>query len=445
MLIYIVLWNIYPLLYLAIFSTDAEAVEQVLVNNPRYQTVVIITVFGILITLALLIYQRNPVYRSVCSGPGEREVSPRVILMLLVTSLPMIVVLNGWLEDLRGVGFDAVTSVVMTAGNEDLAQIGVIETCITFLVALAMACATSYRNFSAYKQLIAYLAWSVLLLHILNNVGHGNRAVLLLPAVAFLGASLGSRKKYSLLRGAILCVFLFLSIVLASIIAMVVGAVRTGITDRLSIDTISQGYSYMVSGQSLKDQAFIAATGLYIKLDAYQTGVILLESQDSESRRWSPIIASLLSPIPRFIYPDKPVPTSSNGEASGTPYRMAAEPFGDIELGTVVPVSPVAVAVWEVGYPLIGLWVIANVAYLVLINSFLLCKSILHRAIGFTMLSLPTAEFIFSPISSIVRDSLRNIMYLVLINVMILALIQIRGTFRLAAASYRDRQRVQVV
>ena len=444
-LIYVALWNIYPLLYIALYGTESEAVEQLLVNNPRYPEVVVITLIGVLLTLSMIVFQRSPFFKVICSGQGDKEFSPKITLILLVASIPAIMFLNVWLEDVRGVGFNAVTGAVVFAQNEELAQIGIIEASMTFLVALALTCATSYRTFSTHKKLIACMAWTVLGIHVLNNIEHGNRAVLLLPVVALLGSSLTNQKSFSLRRGILTFIILFLSVIVASTVAMAIGVVRVASQDRISLDSIAQTYDHLISGQAITDQVFLVATGLYTKFDAYQTGVVLLEAEDSEPRRWSPIVSSLLSPIPRALFPNKPAPTSITGEASGTPYRIAAEPFGEVQFGTVVPVSPVAVAVWEVGYPLLGLWIVANVGYLMFMNSLLLCKSILHRALGFTMLCLPTAEFIFAPISSIVRDGLRNVIYVILLNLAILSIVQIRNALQECAAANRCEQRRQAV
>jgi hypothetical protein len=73
----------------------------------------------------------------------------------------------------------------------------------------------------------------------------------------------------------------------------------------------------------------------------------------------------------------------------------------------VVPVSPAAVTVWELGWVGLGVFVATNVLVLWLIEAWLRTGAILPGAFAFSLLSYPTFEFTLQAPSSLVRDLLR--------------------------------------
>ena len=166
------------------------------------------------------------------------------------------------------------------------------------------------------------------------------------------------------------------------------------------------------------------------KFDAIGPAVELLAMETPGSAGLAPISSSLLSPIPRAVYLSKPVPTSRDGTYLGTPYRIAAKAYGNAEVGMIVPVSAVAIAVWELSGVGVLVFVLVNLFNLVLLNTVFVTQNIIARAVAVSMLGLSLAEFYIGPPSSLLTADLRLIMYLVVLALAILA-------WRLLWANYK--------
>jgi len=214
-----------------------------------------------------------------------------------------------------------------------------------------------------------------------------------------------------------------LTVLVGGPIAGAIGLVRGLGNTALTADVVKQSYQHGMSWRSGRERANLVLIEANRKLDSFQPGIELLRIEPTGTGGFLPIVSAVLSPIPRAVYPSKPVPTSRDGTYLGTPYRIAARAYGDPELGMVVPVTPVAIALWEHGAAgLLLLWV-ANLIHLLLVNSFLLAPSPIMRALSISVLSLPTAEFFLAPTASIIRDDLR---LLFLAGVVVVLLVTMR-------------------
>ncbi len=68
-----------------------------------------------------------------------------------------------------------------------------------------------------------------------------------------------------------------------------------------------------------------------------------------------------------MLYPEKPVPFSSNGKYSGVPYYLVPSLEGLVP-GNVVPIPPSTIALWELGYMGLFLMIVFNVVNLLFIK-----------------------------------------------------------------------------
>ncbi|MEO7998963.1 MAG: hypothetical protein ABI852_16040, partial [Gemmatimonadaceae bacterium] len=209
----------------------------------------------------------------------------------------------------------------------------------------------------------------------------------------------------------LLLVFGAVTVVVGAPVAGIMGVARGG-SGEISLDLISEAYSVVFGGTTLGEQAQALLSEVNRKFDAVGPGVELLAMEPPGTGGSQPLFSAALSPIPRVLFPSKPVPISRDGTYLGTPYRIAAKAYGEVELGMVVPVSAASISIWEFGFIGPLLLVLANLLNLVLLNSVFMSRNVIARALGITMLGLPNAEFFLASPSMLLQNSLRLVLYL---------------------------------
>src|SRR5262249_12241869 len=147
---------------------------------------------------------------------------------------------------------------------------------------------------------------------------------------------------------------------------------------------------------------------LVTKYDMYLPGLLLIDSDGIAAAGWQPYTGSIVALLPRFILPSKPVPGSANGEYSGHPTRIAAALLGMDPLAGNVQVGPAAISLWQLGYPALAGLVLCNVIGFYFINSLLLCPSIVHRALGISMIGIPVFITLFSSVDFWIQSTERT-------------------------------------
>jgi hypothetical protein len=146
------------------------------------------------------------------------------------------------------------------------------------------------------------------------------------------------------------------------------------------------------------------------KFNSVDNGVILIEYYGFGFAPFRPFYGAILSPIPRIVYPDKPVPGSYNNDYTGTPTRMVAYLLGYGEDSGTVGVSQSAITLWQLGWPGFGIFVIFNVLNIMLVNGFLNAKSIFIKAIGIYVCSVPQIDGLYATIDAIILKQERAFM-----------------------------------
>jgi hypothetical protein len=165
--------------------------------------------------------------------------------------------------------------------------------------------------------------------------------------------------------------------------------------------------------QKLPEALFLIALELHVKCDSVSTGIWLLEQEPPGAGGWMPIISSLGSIIPRFVWPSKPWPGSTDGTVSGHPSRlvpalMGAGPAFNVGIGVA------HIAVWQLGYLLgICLTVILAAMHLLTINALLLSQSLYLRATGLAMLGPPLFYKTLASPDAVVQDFSRLLLVLI--------------------------------
>ena len=175
----------------------------------------------------------------------------------------------------------------------------------------------------------------------------------------------------------------FIAIFLASLIVLpILSAKRTG-------------HEADLSSQDLATITELVLIECNIKLNSIAYSSALLEYDGEGFAGFKPYLGSLFKYIPRFIWKDKPTPTSFNNDISGTPARRAPYLYGVVNETQNVGVSAYSVSSWQSGIYTIILSIILNVIYLIIINTFLKNNSLYLNAIGLQLFYFP--QLIMTP------------------------------------------------
>lgn len=405
---YILLWALVPLGYVAL--RPGHTLYPLL--DERYVRIVDLHLLSL--SSALAIFAALPVRRSKRLGFwGSRDMSPRTTYWSFVGAVMVLAICEAWSLSMTGWGFLANVQFAVKATADESGRKALLDAVLIIVVGFAVAGAVRDWTDRKYGSRVLILAWTMLLVHAAIAITQGARAAVLLPLFVFLARSWTLGRARGLARQWRAIVILGTAGVVLGPLLIIIGLTRDLGDTKMTTSLMSQAFTRTFEGRSLRDQLLLVTDGIYVKFEHFQTGVTLL-SQEGEGRAgWHPIVSALYSPIPRIVLPEKPVPLSRNGEVTGMPWRIAASATGDVMKGAVVPVAPAAVALWEFGWLGIALLILANVFHLVFVNSLLSCRSLLHQALGISLLSLPTTEFLFTGPAYLLRDDLRLLLYIV--------------------------------
>lgn len=409
LLIYLVLWNAFPVLYGLTMMDWAESLS----NERDYRRLAVLHLGTLLLTTLLFVMLPARVHRGMRDLAGQRPTAPRTALWILAATAIVFAASAQYAFRLRGGSFSASVAFAVTATAGESAKAAITD--VVASLALSLGIAALLTSWPQHRKQVTTLAWGIVAIHVVNNLLLGIRAVILLPLILIVARNWQSAREGRRVNWLPAGIAFGGTLLLAPLLAAAMGVIRLGGADKVDLAAVQQGYDVAVAALTPAERARLAAVEMNRKFDAISTGASLLEREGSGAAGWRPYTSSLLAPIPRALLPGKPVPTSKNGDIGGTPYRVAAEPFGNVELGTVVPVTPVAIAIWEVGLPGMALVVAFNLVAWILANSLLAAGSLLERTFGVMMLALPTTEFLFAPPSALVRDLLRLALYLLVL------------------------------
>jgi len=337
----------------------------------------------------------------------------------MALALGILVIVERALNAISGTSFAEVVAFVVTADNSQRGQSALLETVEVMLLGFAIAI-ISMGRVSGVTRGTLVLAWISIVTFCGFSVARGIRSVVLLPVVVGFVA-LSTLHGRSRRRAALLVAAGGLSVVvIGAPVAAIMGVARGG-TGGVSLQLIEEAYFVVFGSRSVSEQAQLMAAEVHKKFDAVGPGVELLSLEPPGTAGVVPFLSATVSPIPRVLYPTKPVPTSRDGTYLGSPYRVAAKAYGNVEAGQVVPVSASAIALWEFGIagPLVML--VMNLINLVMLNTVFLSRNVLARALSMSLLGLPISEFFVGTPSALVQNDLRLVLYLTFLAVVSLA------------------------
>ncbi|MBC8089227.1 MAG: hypothetical protein H7Z40_18330 [Phycisphaerae bacterium] len=430
----LVLWAAMPFIIQMFLTEGLDTSEGPLTRNQLQ----ILHSTTIMVLVLLHMGLRRPLMQPVTSFFDRLAPEGRSLFVPTLIVLIVMLVAELRLSQVDGGTFAETVSVVATADAGQLAQSGLLGSLLMLLVGFGFAVISLGRREQVTTATLC-LAWAALLMYCAFAISRGTRAGVLVPAAA--GVIAISTLRGQVRRRAIIGVSALgiVTVAIGAPVAAVMGVVRNAAT--IDVIAVQDAYNTLLGGSSLGSRVELIATEVNRKFDALTPGLELLAMEPPGSAGLRPIFSAALSPIPRIIFPGKPVPTSRDGTQLGIPYRVAAKAFGDPELGQVMPVSASAIALWEFGWlgPLV--LVLANLLSLVLLNSVFLSKNVYVRAIGLSVVGLPICEFFIGHPSALVQNSLRLCLYLAITAMIGLAYEQVVRAVRLRRPM-RDTVRV---
>lgn len=415
LVIYILFWNAFPFLY-SIFMRDRT---DSIISNPTYQKVVFIQLFSVFSILMLLnILAKFRTKPQLLPFPQGKDTNADIVLVQLVIML--IFLLLGNIYSISTVGFTFLERVqyVVSDSNKENA-LGAFFSALNsyILIPFAIACIFSRIRTLRDNKWIMRLSVAIVAIHICFMIIFGMRSFIFMPIVLIViywrvyTLKLGRVAKFTVVTLIIMLLLVapFLSRSLMTIRAMKSYSVH-------DILEISPSDLFSTVGEYSPG----ALDDIYTKFSSFEQGTTLLEIEGTSHVGMSLISSALTSPIPRMLYPTKPVPFSSNGEYSGVPYYLVPSLRGVDLPGNVVPVPPSTIALWELGNMGLFLMIVFNVVNLLFMNYFLKSELLLYRTAGFFMLTIPTFEFLLAPTGWIIKEALRIFGLIFIIKLLLL-------------------------
>ncbi|MEP6835788.1 MAG: hypothetical protein ABJB74_20540 [Gemmatimonas sp.] len=310
-----------------------------------------------------------------------------------------------------GSSFAEGVSFAVNSDSSQQAQYGLLGTVETMLIGYAIAVISLGRRTGVTRN-TQIMAWCSITLFCGFMISRGSRAAVFLPIVLGLVALSAMRGRARRRASIAVTAGSLALIIIGAPVSAIMGAARGG-TGGISLQLVQDAYDVTIGSRSIGERIQLLAEELNRKFDAIGTAVELLAMEPPGSAGVQPILSASLSPIPRVLYLTKPVPTSRDGTNLGTPYRVAAKAYGDVDAGMIVPVSAVAIAVWEYGGVGALVFLIMNLFNLILVNSVFMSRNVIARALAVSMLAFSTTEMFIAPPSLLVATDLRLMMYLV--------------------------------
>lgn len=411
--IYVLFWNAFPFLYCTIMNNRTYDI----ISNPTHQKVIVIQLISVFIVLTLLnILGKFQPKHQWLPYVHQKNTNINLILVLLVVALTTLLFTNIYSIITIGLTFLERVQYAVSDINKENTVGAFLSAIKSYTMPFAIACIFSELYTLRNNQWIVRLSISIIAIHTCFMIIFGMRSFIFLPIVLIVIYW----KKYTprlkiTTKIAVVAVILTL-ILMAPFLSMSLRSIRAMESYNVK-DIIDSSPSEFFS--TLGEFTLSTFDDIYTKFNSFEQGTILLEIEGTSRAGLSLITSSLASPIPRILYPDKPVPFSSNGEYSGVPYYLVPHLRGIVFAGHVVPIPPSTIALWELGYIGLFVMILFNVANLLFMNFFLKSELLLYNTVGFFMFSMPTFEFLLAPTGWIIKDGLRILILIFIIKLLL--------------------------
>jgi len=380
------LWYVIPVCITVLFQNSIP--YRLVVDYGLFVRQAVVESLALGVTLVFLLRQRPYFRRLTQSSWAQLDLSPSAALFCLVISIA-ISWLIPWLTGTLGETYQQHNAfAVIAQGTAEFNQLGVFDFIQNLLLCYGYACLlTKWPPGISARLLYALISLWVLTTS-LYQLLHGSRFGMITPFILL--TILSQNRQWSLRKTvAIIVVAAIVSVSIGGVLLLVVGQNR-GIYE-LTLRSTMQEVTQIIEDPQLTSklgQALLVE--MVTKLDSFSTGATLLRYAGVGVSGWEPYRGAVLSVVPRFALPSKPVPGSADGTYGGHPGRIAAAAMGMDPASGNVQVGPAATALWQWGYLGLAGLVFANVVQLYLINSLLLSRSFILKVVALYAIGIPT-------------------------------------------------------
>ena len=256
------------------------------------------------------------------------------------------------------------------------------------------------------KSVILLLTSNFLLIvFVVISIASGGRIILLLPLFIIVYRVLdnGKLNTNNVAKVAILVVVLSLSIFVS-----IGSETRRSEVAALSFTDI----------EAANIDLIVIIGSLFQKFNGYDTGATLIEGYGAGEAGIKPYLGAFLFPIPRAIYPDKPIAGSISDSRAGTPSRLVPNLSNPYDTVNNVGVSPLAVSVWHWG------WITGSIMFgacgylsLLLFRKLLGSRSMLLRSVAISLIPIPGFINVFPSPDVFVKNAVTFVVFYILVRI----------------------------
>lgn len=384
--ILIAMWFLIPVFVTVLFRDSVSF--RFVVDYDLFVQYAILETAILLITLSFLL-ARQPNFRSFSESQwAQINFSPSVALFCLVLAIAISWLVPTLMGTLRETYQEHNAFAVTGQGTAEFNQQGGFDFVQNLSLCYGYACLLTKWPRGISTRLLYLFVTLWVLTTSLYQLLHGSRFGIITPFILLV--ILSQHRQWSLRKTvAIIAVAAIASVSAGGGLLLVVGQNRG--THELTLHSTTQGVMQILEDpQALSKLGQTLLVELVTKLDSFSTGAILIRYSGVGVSGWEAYKGAVLSLVPRFALPTKPVPGSADGTYSGLPGRITAAAMGMDPTSGNVQVSPGATTIWQLGYLGLAGLVIANVVQLYLINSLLLSRSFILKVVALYAIGIPT-------------------------------------------------------
>lgn len=265
------------------------------------------------------------------------------------------------------------------------------------------------------KRVIKVAAIFIIMIDAYTNFTIGSRVQLLVPLVILIYYA--AIKNWSLKYYLIVGTFLIISFIIGGSFAVIASEERT--QTNLSFNELIDTFNNFRKKDVINSFYKPIFDELLIKYDSISSGGFLVNALGPGSAGFKPYYGSVFSLIPRFVFPEKPVPGSIDDTYWGTPQRLVPNLWHRKVAAGNHGVSPVCISVWQSGYCFgVILFIVFNLLSLMFLNSLFRSSSKVSWGIAFSILNLPSVAYFLSSPDRIILVYQRVIFILLMIRLL---------------------------
>jgi hypothetical protein len=409
---HLVIWYVSPVFLKELFKTQLDA--NWMVDYTSYAYCVLLETVAIIITLILMGWtNRLAITRRIREKvSSQQNLKPNVkIIYFAIVGVIIATVVLATL-DIGASYWERNAFVAQSEGTSAFNILGIIG----ILRGLSLALIYSYLIIGNPRTVVQKATFSLcsmlVVSDVIQEVLRGHRIAMLLPVLIIIirgRAICWPTKVFVRVGASSITVLIILSALLSPIIAQ-----RRGAEDLSLGELIADTNEYV--GETGKHEMVVDIAGQILnKFESFSAGAFLIQHFGSSYAGINPYVGSLLAFIPRAVFPEKPVPGSSDATYHGHPSRLVPHSFKRSYSDSMnIGVSPAAISYWQLGLPGLLMMILFNCAQWTFVNLLSTTHNLLLCAISIYLINMPSLATLVSSPDVIILNAERTAIILLL-------------------------------